>query len=109
VDAPAYASESLTGFVAAGAQLVLFTTGVGNSYVSALAPTLKLSANPLACSGLHQQLDFDASAAFGSHESLEGRAEALMERLLAIASGQATWGEILKEGDEVVSRFEAAL
>jgi hypothetical protein len=32
-----------------------------------------------------------------------------MERLLAIASGQATWGEILKEGDEVVSRFEAAL
>jgi altronate dehydratase large subunit len=109
MDAPAYAPESLTGFVAAGAQLVLFTTGVGNSYVSALAPTLKLSANPLACSGLRQQLDFDASAAFGGRESLEGTAEALMERLLAIASGQATWGEILKEGDEVVSRFEAAL
>ena len=40
MDAPAYASESLTGFTAAGAQLMLFTTGVGNSFVSAPAPTI---------------------------------------------------------------------
>jgi hypothetical protein len=46
MDAPAYAPESVTGFTAAGANLVLFTTGVGNSYVSALAPTLKVSGNP---------------------------------------------------------------
>ena len=38
MDAPAYAPESVTGFVAAGANLVLFTTGVGNFYSSALAP-----------------------------------------------------------------------
>ena len=61
----------LTGFVAAGAQLVLFTTGVGNSYVSALAPTIKLSANPVACAGLGQQLDFDASAAFVGRQDLD--------------------------------------
>ena len=109
MDAPAYAPESLTGFVAAGAQLILFTTGVGNSYGSALAPTLKLSANPVACAGLGEQLDFDASTAFGGREDLDGTADALLERLCDIASGEATWGEILKEGDEVVSRFEAAL
>ena len=109
MDAPAYAPESVTGFVAAGAQIVLFTTGVGNSYVSALAPTIKLSANPVTCAALGQQLDFDASAAFQGREGLEASADRLLARMLDIASGQATWGEILKEGDEVVSRFGPAL
>jgi altronate dehydratase large subunit len=109
MDAPAYAPESVTGFVMAGAQLILFTTGVGNSYVSALAPTVKLSANPHAGAALGEQLDFDASAAFRGAESLERSGEHLWSRLLDIASGQATWGEILKEGDEVVSRFGPAL
>ena len=109
MDAPAYAPESVTGFVAAGAQLVLFTTGVGNSYVSALSPTVKLSANPAACAALGEQLDFDATAAFLGRESLEETGEALLYRVLTVASGQATWGEILKEGDEVLSRFGPAL
>ena len=109
MDASAYAPKSLTGFVMAGAQMVLFTTGVGNSYVSALSPTIKLSANPEACAALHEQLDFDASAAFLGRESLGRTGEALRGRVLAIASGDATWGEILQEGDEVLSRFGPAL
>jgi altronate dehydratase large subunit len=109
MDAPAYAPESVTGFVAAGAQLILFTTGVGNSYVSLMAPTLKLSANPAACGALGEQLDFDASAAFAGRESAAVAADKLQRRMLDIASGQATWGEVLKEGDEVVSRFGPAL
>ena len=109
MDASAYAPKSVTGFVMAGAQLVLFTTGVGNSYVSLLSPTIKLSANPATCAALHEQLDFDASAAFRGQEGLERTSEALQRHIVAIASGQATWGEILKEGDEVLSRFGPAL
>ena len=40
MDASVKTPKSVTGFVVAGAQLVLFTTGVGNSYDSALAPTI---------------------------------------------------------------------
>jgi altronate dehydratase large subunit len=109
MDAPAYAPESLTGFVVAGAQLLLFTTGVGNSYVGALAPTLKLSANPVACASLDTQLDYDASAVFLGRATMDEAADGLQRAMLAIASGRATWGEILKEGGEVVSRFGAAL
>ena len=47
MDAPAYAPESVGGLVASGAQIVLFTTGVGNSFVSGIAPTIKISANPI--------------------------------------------------------------
>lgn len=109
MDAAAYAPESVTGFVLAGAQVVLFTTGVGNSYASALAPTLKLSANPETCAASGGLLDFDASAAFTGAQSMGAAALGLRRRLLEIASGRATWGEILGEGDEVLSRYEVAL
>ncbi|MEO5699169.1 MAG: UxaA family hydrolase [Casimicrobiaceae bacterium] len=109
MDGPAYSPESLSGFVAAGAQLLLFSTGVGNSYVSTLAPTLKLSANPQATGSLREQLDFDASAVFEGRQSLEEVAAALLDVVLDIASGTQTWGEVLDEGDEVVSRMGEAL
>ena len=109
MDGAAYSPESVTGFVLAGAQMMLFTTGVGNSYVSALCPTLKITANPRTGSALHQQIDFDASPVFSGAASLETSAEALKACILAVASGTTTWGEILGEGDEVLSRFAAAL
>lgn len=109
MDAPAYAPESLTGFVAAGVQLVLFSTGVGNSYVSQLAPTIKLSANPVAAQRLREQLDFDASAVFRGACTPDDAARDLLAHLLDIASGSLTWGEVLGEGDEVVSRVGEAL
>ena len=109
MDAPAYSPESLTGFVAAGTQLLLFSTGVGNSYVSALAPTVKLSANPVAAQTLHEQLDFDASAVFLGTQSIEAAARELLAVLIDVASGTLTWGEVLGEGDEAVSRLGEAL
>ncbi len=109
MDAPAYSPESLTGFVAAGTQLLLFSTGVGNSYTSALAPTIKLSANPVAALTLHEQLDFDASAVFSGAQTIEVAAREMLALLIDIASGTLTWGEVLNEGDEVVSRLGEAL
>jgi len=109
MDGPAYSPESISGFVAAGAQIVLFSTGVGNSYVSTLAPTIKLSANPAATGSLHEQLDYDASAVFLGKQSLDGAARELLAVIADIASGMLTWGEVLDEGDEVVSRMGAAL
>lgn len=109
MDAPAYSPESVSGFVAAGAQLVLFSTGVGNSYVSQLAPTIKLSANPAATQRLREQLDFDASAVFHGTCTPDDAARELLALVVDIASGSLTWGEVLAEGDEVVSRFGEAL
>ena len=109
MDAPAYAPESLTGFTTAGCNLALFTTGVGNSYVSALMPTLKITANPATAARVTQQLDFDASAVFAGQESLDAAADRLVEHVLAVASGALTWGEILGDGDEVISRMGPVL
>ena len=55
------------------------------------------------------QLDFDASGPFTGRESLHAAGETLRGRILAVASGELTWGEITREGDEVLSRFAQAL
>ena len=109
MDAPAYAPESVGGLVASGAQLVLFTTGVGNSFVSGIAPTIKISANPVASRRLGEQLDFDASDVFERKASLAEAATRLRDVVLDVASGTLTWGEVLDEGDDVVSRLGPAL
>ncbi|MGI9418271.1 MAG: UxaA family hydrolase [Geminicoccaceae bacterium] len=109
MDAPAYAPESLTGFAAAGANLALFTTGVGNSYGSALMPTLKISANPETVARITEQLDFDASAILTGDHGLHEMSVALEATLCDIASGGLTWAEIFQDQDEVLSRFGRAL
>ena len=109
MDAPAYAPESVGGLVASGAQIVLFTTGVGNSFVSGLAPTIKISANPVAAKRLGEQLDFDASGVFERREVLADATSRLMDVMLDVASGTLTWGEVLDEGEDVVSRLGPAL
>ncbi|WP_068313704.1 UxaA family hydrolase [Polycladidibacter hongkongensis] len=110
MNAASYTPESLSGFCSAGAQLNLFTTGLGNSYVSALAPTIKISANDGTCRRLLEQIDFDASALLlDSSQSLEAVTQDLVGYMCAVASGASTYGEILKEGDETISRFGAAL
>ena len=109
MDAPAYAPESVGGLVSAGAQLVLFTTGVGNSFVSGIAPTIKVSGNPNAAARLHEQLDFDASEVFERRTTLAQATLRLHDLVLEVASGTLTWGEILDEGEDVVSRLGGAL
>ncbi|GAB5377318.1 MAG: UxaA family hydrolase [Acuticoccus sp.] len=109
MDQPFYAPESVSGLVASGAQMVLFTTGPGNSYASLLAPTIKLSANADTVRRLPQQIDFDASDIIDGCTDLADAADRLMTRVLATASGGLTFGEILGEGEEVLSRAGASL
>lgn len=105
MDTPTLSPESISSMVAGGAQLVIFTTGHGNPYGSAVAPTLKLTANPDTAHRLPRQIDFDASPAFtGAASRLE-----LLPSLIALVAetcdGQVTAAERLDECDEVISRL----
>jgi len=105
MDTPFFSPESITAMVAAGAQLVCFTTGAGNSYCSLVAPTLKASAHPDTCARLTEQIDLAAAGVLTGSLSLEAMAQQGFGKLLEIASGSLTFGEIVGEGAEVVSRL----
>lgn len=101
MDTPYFSPESMTAMIAGGAQIVLFTTGAGNSYCSLVAPTLKMSANAQTCARLGEQIDFAATRAV----PLDDLAADAIDKLLDVASGTLTFGEIVGEGSEVVSRL----
>ena len=107
--AASYAPESISGFTASGATLILFTTGQGNSFVNLISPTIKISANPDAEVHIKEQLDFTCSDVFSGDVLLEDAAPRFLELILDVASGTKTWGEVLGEGEEVVSRFGISL
>ncbi|WP_420328993.1 UxaA family hydrolase [Mameliella sp.] len=108
MDGASYTPESLTGLIAAGAQVALFSTGSGNSYASALCPTIKISANAGTVAALPTQIDFDASALMDGGDA-DTLADALLSELIATVNGALTWAEVTGEGNEVISRYGEAL
>ena len=109
MNGPSFSPESLTGFAASGAQIMLFTTGPGNSFANAIAPTIKITAQPETARRLIHQIDFDASTVLSRGTSLEAEGERLMERIADVACGTLTWGEVMGEGLEVLTRLRGSL
>ena len=109
MDGPSYTPESLTGLVAAGAQIALFTSGVGNSFVNRLAPTLKITGNAETANRLPVQFDFSCADALAQPDNMVATTDALIDRIVEVASGAMTFGEILGEDDEVIARFGETL
>lgn len=90
--APGNDLVSSTALTAAGAQILLFTTGRGTPF-SAPSPTIKISSNSELYQKKSHWIDIDAGpVAFG--ESMEAAAQRLMNLVLSIANGQRTCSEI---------------
>jgi altronate dehydratase large subunit len=105
MDTPCFSPESITSMIASGAQLALFTTGQGNPYGSALAPTIKVSANPDTVSRLKEQIDIDAGAVLDGTATRQSLLPAASRTVLEIASGALTWAEAAGEATESISRL----
>lgn len=105
MDTPCLSPESISSMVAAEAQIVLFTTGHGNPYASAIAPTLKVTANPETAARLPRQIDVDASPVFAGTCRRSDLLPRLAATLIAVAEGASVAAERLGEGDEAISRL----
>ncbi len=109
MDGPSFSPESLTGFAASGSQIMLFTTGAGNSFCNSIAPTIKVTGRPDTARRLPDQIDFDASPVFEGREDIGQAGERLFRLVLEVASGASTWGEIHGEGAEAFVRIGGSM
>ncbi len=91
VDGPGDDMVAVTNLAAAGAHLVLFTTGRGTP-LSGPAPTIKIATNARLAAAKGRWIDFDASPLLAG-EPLDTLADALLARVLAVAGGQRTANE----------------
>ncbi len=90
LEAPGNDAVSSTALAAAGATVILFTTGRGTP-LGFPVPTVKIASNSALATRKKGWIDFDAGKVLA--EGLEPAADALLERIVEIASGAATAAE----------------
>jgi altronate hydrolase len=99
MDSPGYDPVSATGQVAAGANLIAFTTGRGSCFGAALAPTLKLASTSDLARRMAGDVDIDCGTLLDGRETPEALADRILARMLAIASGEPTASEAQDYGE----------
>ncbi len=97
--------ESMTGLAAAGAQVIIFTTGRGSPTGNPICPVIKLCGNPHTCEYMKINLDLDASKIITKGQSIEEFSKELWEKLKKTCNGEQTQTEILGHDEMALLRL----
>jgi len=104
MDTPGLDVESVTGMVGGGAQVVVFTTGLGTPTGNPIAPVIKITGNARTAEAMKDNIDLDVSGVIGDTESLDEAAGRLFEQVLSVASGTFTAAERLGHNEFAIHR-----
>ncbi|MFC4768064.1 UxaA family hydrolase [Effusibacillus consociatus] len=99
MDTPGHDIEQLTGMVAGGAQIVLFTSGRGTPTGSPIAPVIKIATNTPMFESMTENMDLNAGTIVDGIESIESVGQRIFAEIGSVASGKLTKAEILKQYD----------
>ena len=102
LDGPGNDLVAMTNLMAAGCQIILFTTGRGNP-AGAPVPTVKISTNTALAKKKHGWIDFDAGVLLEDPD-LDKHGLRLLETVLRMAEGEQTRSE--KAGYREISIFK---
>ena len=92
--------ECVTAQVAAGANVVLFTTGLGTPTGNPIAPVIKLSTNSDLARRMPDIIDIDTGGIISGAITIEQMGENILERVTQVASGELyTKAELLAQND----------
>jgi altronate hydrolase len=92
MDTPGNDPVSITGQIAGGCTLILFTTGRGSVYGSSLAPCIKIASNSVLAGRMAGDMDFDAGRLLSGLD-WDAATEELLGQVIAAASGELTANE----------------
>jgi altronate hydrolase len=103
-------NAEIAELIACGAHLVLFSTGRGSVVGSAIAPVIKVCANPETYRRLEDDMDVDAGRILEGRATLDEVGREVFDRALAVARGAATKSESLGHQEFILTykAFEPA-
>jgi len=99
MDSPGFDPASVTGQVAAGANVICFSTGRGSAFGFKPVPSIKLATSTALFERMHDDMDLNCGTIVDGIESHAECGRRIFEAILAVASGQATRSELLGYGD----------
>ncbi|WP_017728989.1 UxaA family hydrolase [Halalkalibacterium ligniniphilum] len=99
MDTPGHDIEQLTGMVAGGAQVVLFTSGRGTPTGSPIAPVIKIATNTSMFESMGDNMDLNAGTIIEGKETVQDVGQRIFSEIKAVSSGKLTKAEILKQHD----------
>ncbi|MEZ4966991.1 MAG: altronate dehydratase family protein [Saprospiraceae bacterium] len=94
--------ESTTAEVASGAQIVLFTTGLGTPTGNPVAPVVKVSSNTALAERMPDIIDFDTGPVISGDMTIEQAAENLLEYVVKVANGETEVSAIRLGQDDFI-------
>jgi len=99
MDSPGYDPASVTGQIASGCNLVVFTTGRGSAFGSKPSPCIKISTNTQMFERMTDDMDINAGDMISDGVTLAAKGLEIYEMLLTVASGSKTKSEKQGLGD----------
>jgi len=104
MDTPGLDVEAVTGMVGGGAQVVVFTTGLGTPTGNPIAPVIKITGNRRTAMHMADNIDLDVSGIIGDRETLQSAADRLFDLVLAVSSGRLVTAETLGHREFAIYR-----
>ncbi len=98
MDSPGYDPASVTGQIAAGANIVCFTTGRGSAFGSRPAPTIKLATNSALYARMTEDMDINCGDIIDGGVTVGQKGAEIFARILEVASGAESKSEALGYG-----------
>ena len=92
--------EATTGMAGSGTNVILFTTGLGTPTGNPVCPVVKVSTNTVLKNRMSDVIDFNSGPIIDGEQSIEQNADALLEYVIRLASGEEiTQAERLGQDD----------
>jgi altronate dehydratase large subunit len=96
LDSPGREAEIMTGLSAAGANIIVFSTGGGAPQGYPLVPVIKVAGNPAKCRIMKDHIDIDAGGVLLGQLAIDQVVHKIFRALLNVGSGKAVRAETLK-------------
>jgi altronate hydrolase len=100
MDTPGLDPVSMTGLVAGGCNIGVFTTGRGSVYGCKPAPCIKVATNTSLYNWMEEDMDINAGTILDGAETVEQVGLRIFEKIVAVADGEKTKSELAGIGDE---------